>query len=421
MKARSLGAMVGALLLLTACSGASGGSGNGVTTLSLWARDSEKTFIGSIVDAFNQSHKNIHVNVTIIPAGNPFVQKLGTATANGSGPDIVSIDLVYVPYFAKAGALEDITSKAKALSYVSGFDSAHMRLATYSGKMYALPFTAEASVVFYNKTLFQKAGLDPARPPSTWAELESDAVKIHALGPSTYGYVWPGANGGASIFEIAPFVWASGGEVVGGSPEKSVPEFNSPAVTDMLTFMHDMAQQGLIPPSAATDTTSNSLTLFQGGTVGMVPAGAFYVPQLESSKTFDWGVFPIPGKTGGYSSFAGGDEIAVGKNTKNDSAAWTFVQWATDMAAQQTMAKQGVMPVRLDLAPTIYTPLNPVYSIFVQALQQGHTVDSTVENALINDNNGPWATMVHDAIFTGNIKAAQDAAQAKAQSIVAAG
>ncbi|HXM54964.1 MAG TPA: sugar ABC transporter substrate-binding protein [Candidatus Dormibacteraeota bacterium] len=419
MRSKLVAPVLGAMLLLAACSG--GGGGSGTTTLTLWARDSEKTFIGTIVDAFNSSHKNIHVEVTIIPAGNPFVQKLGTATANGSGPDVVSIDLVYVPYFAKAGALEDITSRADSLSYKSGFDSAHMRLATYNDKMYALPFTAESSVVYYNKTLFQKAGLDTTKPPTNWAEMQAAATKIRALGSDYYGYVWPGANGGASIFEIAPMVWASGGEVLGGTPQQSVPMFNSAAVTDMLTFMHGMVQQNLIPPSAATDTTSNSLTAFQGGKVGMVPAGAFYIPQLEGSKTFDYGVFPIPGKTGGYSSFAGGDEIAIGKNTKNESASWTFVQWATDQAAQQTMAKLGVMPVRLDLAPTIYVPLNPIYSTFVQALQQGHTVDSTVENALINDNNGPWATMVHDAIFNGNIKAAQDAAQAKAQSIVAAG
>jgi multiple sugar transport system substrate-binding protein len=420
MKARTLGAMLAATLLAGACSGSGGGS-SGTTTLTLWARDSEKTFIGQIVDQFNQSHKGIHVNVTIIPANDPFVQKLGTATANGSGPDVVSIDLVFVPYFAKTGALADITGKAKALSYLSGFDSAHMKLANYNGKLYALPFTAESSVVFYNKTLFQKAGLDPAKTPTTWAELEADAVKIRALGGSTYGYVWPGANGGASIFELAPFVWASGGEVVGGSPGKSVPMFDSSGVTDMLTFMHGMAQEGVIPPSASTDTTSNSLTTFQSGTVGMTPAGSFFIPQLQSSKTFDWGVFPIPGKTGGYSSFAGGDEISVGRDTKNPDAAWTFVQWATDATAQGTMAKLGVMPVRVDLAPTIYTPLNPAYSIFVQALQQGHTVDSVVENALINDNNGPWATMIHDAIFNGNVKAAQGAAQTRAQSIVAAG
>src|SRR2546421_13026964 len=155
MKAKLVAPVLGAMLLLAACSGG-GGSGSGTATLTLWARDSEKTFIGTIVDAFNSSHKNIHVDVTIIPAGNPFVQKLGTATANGSGPDVVSIDLVYVPYFAKAGALADITSKVASLPYKSGFDNAHMRLATYNGKMYALPFTAEASVIYYNKSLFQK-------------------------------------------------------------------------------------------------------------------------------------------------------------------------------------------------------------------------------------------------------------------------
>src|SRR5258708_12635376 len=132
MKARSLGAMLAAMVLLAACSGGASGGGSGPTTLTLWARDSEKTFIGQIVDGFNQSHKDIHVNVTIIPANNSFVQKLGTATATGSGPDVVSIDLVFVPYFAKAGALMDITSRANGLSYLSGFDSPPMPRANYN-------------------------------------------------------------------------------------------------------------------------------------------------------------------------------------------------------------------------------------------------------------------------------------------------
>src|SRR2546421_4275908 len=139
MKAKLVAPVLGAMLLLAACSGG-GGSGSGTATLTLWARDSEKTFIGTIVDAFNSSHKDVHVDVTVIPAGNPFVQKLGTATANGSGPDVVSIDLVYVPYFAKNGALQDISGRAAALPYLSNFDSAHMRLAAYNGKTYALPF-----------------------------------------------------------------------------------------------------------------------------------------------------------------------------------------------------------------------------------------------------------------------------------------
>lgn len=74
------------------------------TEITLWARDSQKTFIGDLVEAFNHTHKDFQVRVNLIPAAN-FVQKFGTAAAGGTGPDIASIDLVYLPYFASVGAL----------------------------------------------------------------------------------------------------------------------------------------------------------------------------------------------------------------------------------------------------------------------------------------------------------------------------
>ena len=81
-------------------------------TITIWARDSQKGFMTQLVDMYNKTHE-VQAKVTIIP-GASFVQKLGTAAASGSGPDVASIDLVFAPYFASAGALEDITELADA-------------------------------------------------------------------------------------------------------------------------------------------------------------------------------------------------------------------------------------------------------------------------------------------------------------------
>src|SRR3954454_4584058 len=83
-----------------------------VTTLTLWARSDESTFIQGVVDGFNRSHRDLHVRLTIVPVAN-FVQKFGMASASGSGPDLASIDLVYLPFFASAGVLSDITAHAR--------------------------------------------------------------------------------------------------------------------------------------------------------------------------------------------------------------------------------------------------------------------------------------------------------------------
>ena len=134
----------------TACGSSSSSSldssnGEPTGTISLWARDSQKGFMNLLASAYNKSHK-AQVQVTIIPSAN-FVQKFGTAAASGSGPDVASIDLVYLPYFASAGVLEDITDTASTLPYKDKLSPSHQRLATWEGKTYALPFTAEASVL----------------------------------------------------------------------------------------------------------------------------------------------------------------------------------------------------------------------------------------------------------------------------------
>jgi multiple sugar transport system substrate-binding protein len=97
------GALFTAVVALTACGGSGEGGGGGggdssggTTVLTFWSRDSQKDFIEPIIDKYNASQKKIQVKVTVIPAAE-FVQKLGTAAATGTGPDLTSLDLVYAP------------------------------------------------------------------------------------------------------------------------------------------------------------------------------------------------------------------------------------------------------------------------------------------------------------------------------------
>ncbi len=405
----------------TAGSGGNANNGSkGATTITMWARDSQKTFIGDLTKAFNKSHTDVQLRVDLIPASN-FVQKFGTAVGSGSGPDVVSIDLVYLPYFSSVGALEDITDRANTLSYKSGLDPAHMRLATYKGKLYALPFTSEASVLYYNKTLFKKAGLDPDKPPKTWADIETAARKIRELGDGYYGYVFSGACAGCNAFTFMPYIWASGGDVLKGRGDNPKPTFDSSIITEALSLYRRMWQQGVMAPLSRTDQGSNAGPAFASGKIGIYGSGAFFIPTLSKAKGFEWAVTPIPGKSGGYASFAGGDEIAIPKTSKNKDAAWSVIKWATGKDAQSVLAHDGIVPIRTDLLKSIYEPLNPNYPALARAMLRGRTPYSTVYNALFNDNNGPWITMIDDAVFKGNIEQAQRSAQQKALDIVSSG
>ncbi|GAA3641093.1 sugar ABC transporter substrate-binding protein [Kineosporia mesophila] len=415
-------AVATALLGLAACGGddenTSSATDEPVGTATLWARDNQKGFINLLTGAYNSSHEG-KVKVSVVPTGS-FVQKFGTAAASGSGPDIASIDLVYLPYFASKGVLDDLTAVQDELPWKDSLSEAHRKLAVYEGKTYALPFTAEASVTFYNKDLFTKAGLDPDKPPTSYAQMLDAARAIKKLGGGNYGFVMAGQCGGCNIFEFAPHVWASGGEVL--SQDGRSAQFDSPEVTDALEFYRTLWQEGLMAPSSKTDSGATQGSTFQSGKIGMVNLGAFFVQTLAADHKIDFGVAPIVGKDGGTASFAGGDEIAVTAGAKNKAVAYDFVKWATDEQAQTILAENSIVPVRTDLVGSIYGTDDDRYQVLGESMSTGRTPYSVVENAIINDNNGPWATMINKAVFGGgDVKAAQAEAQKAAQAIIDAG
>ncbi|GCE31576.1 hypothetical protein KDA_70600 [Dictyobacter alpinus] len=315
MKIRGL---VGAMLLpflaltliLAACGGTSNSSGSSdKVTITFWSRDSDAALVQPLIAAYNASHKN-QIKLTLIPA-NSFVTKFGSAVASGDVPDLVATDLVYTPAFASQNQLTDITDKVKALSFFDKLSPSHVRLATYQSKIYGLPFSAEGSFLLYNKDLFSKAGLDPNKPPTTWAQMESDAKAITKLGNGTYGYHISGANGGINAFTFLPLIWASGGDILNSDGTQATLS-SSPQVKDALNFYRRLWTGGLVDPGSKVDDGSNWFTGFAAGKVGMVGAGAFELSTLKTKNSnINFGVAPLPGKNGGSSAFAGGDNIVI--------------------------------------------------------------------------------------------------------------
>lgn len=384
----------------------------GITELTIWARSDESPFITPLIEGFNSSNPTIKATLTIVPAGAAFTQKFAAALATGSGPDVVSLNLVYVPYFASVDQLTDITSIAQGLADYKIMNGSEKRLGTYNGKIYALPFTGDASVLFYNKDLFAKAGI--RQPPRTWAEMRDDAKKITALGNGVYGFYFPGNGSGWNLFTFTPYVWAAGGDVLIGDGKDQKAGLNSPEVIAALTHYKNLWQDGSIPSSAQTDDGSQILGLFEAGKIGMLGNGSFAYSELTSKfPNIHFGITPIPGPKGGEASFAGGDTIAIPKGTKHLDEAWAFLKWATSKETQWTyLGKVGVVPIRPDAIPSSYAAQNPSFAALVHAMAIGRTPKSLVYSDLFENPNGAWASMIHDTVFTAESPA--DAA-AKAQ------
>ncbi len=171
---RALAALGAVVLTASACTGAGtlpapriSGVGFGTDakgTVELWVRAATQAASAPIVAAFNKTHKDLQVHLTAIPDAQ-YVTKLATAIRGRAVPDVVDIDDINSTLLAYHEALTDITPLVDSLPFKKELSPAHLNLATYHGRHYAVPYAADISVLYYNKTLFRRAHI--AKPPTT--------------------------------------------------------------------------------------------------------------------------------------------------------------------------------------------------------------------------------------------------------------
>lgn len=384
-------------------------------TINMWVRTGIGKAFTSLAEAYNASHEN-QIALTEVPFAE-LVQKYATAIAGGQAPDALSLDLIYTPAFAAAGQLQDLTDWAKGLDYFDSLSPSHVALGTYEDKIYGLPLLVETSVLAWNKGLYREAGLDPEKAPTSWAEVETNAEAIRALGGDNYGFYFSGgACGGCMIFTFTPLVWASGVDIL--SEDGKTATLDTPQMRAAVAAYRSMVEKDLVPESSATDNGVNFLS-FTNGKIGHQSLGAFAIGTLVNDyPDIDFGVTLIPGIEGGTSSFAGGDNIVVTKDTPRLAAVQEFIEFAYSPEGQKILAQNGSLPTRSDIAAEVLAGLDPRLQVAVDAIAVAKTPYTLLFNDLINSANGPWATFTNAAIYGDDVDGAFANAQAEMQSII---
>ena len=395
--------LAGSLVLAACQSGPATTSGDGGTgavddgtTITMWTRSPTATFTETLIDAYNASHKN-QVKLTSFPADS-YQQKVGTAAGAGQLPDVLAADVVYAPNYASKGLFLDLTERINELPYKDTLAPAHMKTATHDGKLYGVPHDIDLSAVFYNKVLFTRAGLDPEKPPTTMEEMVAYAKKIQTLGGDVSGYFFGGACPGCQLFTSWPMIWASGGTVL--NEQGTASTIDNPEAAKVYGLLRQMYNEGVVPASAKNESGTTWTQLFGEGKIGIQPMGATGLQGIEEGSDLQVGVAPIPGLTGGSSSFVGGDVLGLSSNSQHAAAAWDFIRWTlSDEAQVEVIAKNKNITVRSDLADNSYAKQDPRLGVFNKLAGEGQTPISVNFGKTFNDPNGPWTAAVIDAVF----------------------
>jgi multiple sugar transport system substrate-binding protein len=413
-----VGAAVVTLLAAAGCS--SSGSTNSAApqsssfgtnasgTVQFWARTVSKTLAQKLVSEFNASHKDLQVKLTLTSI-NDDVTTLATSIRAGNPPDVVGLNDIDVPTFTRNGSFLDLTAQVNKLSYKSALSPGHMGLAAYQGKQYGVPYWGDLSVLWYNKQLFQQAGLDPGKPPATYAEILSDAQAINKLGNGIHGFTFAGDCQGCLGFTMQPGIWADGSHLMNGDISSQTANITgNTALINALTLYRDIWTQHLAPDNVRTDNGPTWGQDFAAGKIGIMPGGYGQLTGLAKPSQLgtEFMDAPLPGANGDYSTFDGGDDFVIPAAAKNASGAWEFIQWVLQTEQQGQYPDLGATPIRTDVLTPAFSAAHPYDAVALKALAKGYAPPTLVYDQMFNQAGGPWFQMFTSAVYDGNMNLA---------------
>ena len=311
--------------------GASGGTGASAGTgassapvsgeLTVWAMGNEGTKLKILADAFTKENPDVKVSVTPV-AWAQAVAKLQTAIAGGTTPDVSQMGTDMMGQFGATGAFETVPADIDKSAY---FESA-WNTNIVDGAVVGVPWYVETRLLYYRKDIAEKAGITTA--PATWDDLKTMAKAMQEKGGAKYGI----SLGTKNWQEYFPFLWSNGGDVVDANGK---PVLNSPQAVEALTFYKSFFTEGLTPKSVPEgfDITPAFVT----GDYPMFFSGPWHLSLIKEAGGADftdkWAIASMPKKTTA-TSFVGGSNVVVYKNSKNKDAAWAFVKFLSDPKTQ---------------------------------------------------------------------------------------
>jgi multiple sugar transport system substrate-binding protein len=331
-------------LLAVFASSVSSAATNKVTTISVVSLIPGSTpaaiaQFNSQVTQFEKANPSIHINPVQyqwLPA--TFAAKL----AAGTLPTVFEVPFTDARTLGDNGQLADITAEVKQLPYFSKYNPAVLAEGTTAkGKIVALPKGAYAQALHYNRKLFTAAGLNPNKPPTTWAQIAADAKQIsQATGKAGYAEMGKDDNTAGWIFTTV--VYSLGGRMETGRGTSAQATLNNPKAITALNMLHKMRWVDNSMGSNFDMGWSDINQAFAAGNIGMYISGSDVYTNLVSASNIDpsiYGLATIPlakNKTAGV--LGGGTEVGV-RPDANAAARAAAVKWIDYFYEQPLVSK----------------------------------------------------------------------------------
>jgi multiple sugar transport system substrate-binding protein len=339
--------LVIASVLLAACGGAAKPASSGAPlsgasaeiTFSMWGAPEELTVWKQIVADFETANPNIKVNVEVSDWG-AYWDKLKTQLAAGTPPDVFAMDAPLFLDYQSRGVLLNLQPYVdKNPDMLKDVYPQTLEAYKTPDGYYGLPRDFQTIVLFYNKDMFDKAGVAYPTADWTWEDLRAASKKLtkdnNGDGKTDqFGFIFDQWDMEVGWSEA---LWSYGGDIISADHAKTL--IGEPKARQAWQLLNDMVFVDKSVPDANA-IGQYGLDLFQAGIAAMTPMGHWAVPGYNTAG-FKFDVVPMPKGPAGQATSVNSAGFVVSKASKNPDAAFAFIQFAISKAGQTRLAELG--------------------------------------------------------------------------------
>jgi multiple sugar transport system substrate-binding protein len=384
-----------------------------------WGSPVRRNAIRRVIAMCQQALPNITVEEVFKPFGEGWTANIAAVAAGSGMPDVIVSDRLQLARDAADGIYQSVQPYIDA----DGLDTSDFYPFTweqtmYEGESFGLPHETDVRVLFYNRTLFQEAGLDPNDPPETWEELEAYADALDIIDEDgtiqRIGF-YPLLNVGLDVWPLT-----NGMTFV----QDGQPNINTPEMAETVEWVRSWVERyggwdKIAEFRATLGAPPNDA--FMSGRVAMVSDVAGYLSQLNfyrprvtladgSAVNTDVGIAPLPYNTT-PASWSGGFSLSIPTGAENPEAAWEFIKCATSPAGLTSWARDTyAIPSRMSAAndPVLLADANWQFIVDSMDLSTSSTFVAGYPNYFEQFNQR------QEAIMRGDVPVADALAEAQA-------
>lgn len=351
--------ILGSFLFFSGCGSKGSKSGPTEIKVTFWGTPEEVDIITHSIEDWQKEHAGIKVVFEHTPYTG-YDSKVLTRIAGGAAPDVITTEVNYFVTFASKGVLEDLTPFVKEDPEFrsSDFFPQILDRFTVDGKLEAIPRdVAPFACVFYNKELFDQAGVPYPTDDWNWDDLLRIARALtkkdsngRTLQYGFYGWAWQN------------FVYGNGGALVDDVKHPKQARLGDPKSIAGLQFFSDLSNLYEVAPTplALSNLGMGVDMMFASGRLAMFLSGVWETPLLRNYK-FKWDVAMFPKSREGIRAFGtGGSGYAILRSSKHKREAWEVIKALTGEKSQARLAERGLaQPARIGVAESEHWATHP--------------------------------------------------------------